>query len=63
MIILISILLLKKLIKSIGGNFAAPLKQGNLATKADIDNFAKTTGFVLNWKTLTKNLLQIKQHK
>ena len=51
MIILISILLLKNLIKSIGGIFAAPLKQGNLATKADIDNFAKTTGFVLNWKT------------
>ena len=45
MIIVISILLLKNLIKSIAGNFAVRLKQGNLATKADIDDFAEMTDF------------------
>ena len=54
MIIVISILLLKNLIKSIAGNFAVRLKQGNLATKADIDDFAEMTDFDVKLKNLNK---------
>ena len=54
MIILISILLLKNLIKSIAGNFAVILKQGNLVTKADIDDFAEMADFDVKLENLNK---------
>ena len=52
MIIVISIFLLKNLIKSIAGNFAVILKQGNLVTKADIDDFAEMADFDVKLENL-----------
>ena len=50
MVIVINILLLKNLIKSTADNFAARFKQGSLATKTDIDDFAETTDFDVKLK-------------
>ena len=46
--------------KLIAENFAARLKQANLATKTDIDNFIEKTDFGSKLKNLSKKkLLQI----
>ena len=45
MIIVTCILLYKNLLKITSENFAARLKQGNLATKSGIDDFVEKTNF------------------
>ena len=43
-------------------NFAARLKQANLATKSDIDDIVKKTNFYEILKNLNKKLLRMKQN-
>ena len=57
-VIMINISLIKDFNKLTSENFTVRLARGNLASKSDIANFVKKTGF--DDKPKTKMLLQIK---
>ena len=51
----------RKLLKLTADNFAARLKQANLATKGDIDDFVEKKDFVYKLKNLNKKLTSNKK--
>ena len=57
-----SILLLKEFKQLREENFAARLKQANLATEADIDDFVEMSDFEDKIKSAISKLVQIKEN-